>query len=139
MKPIRVFSLAALVLTTQLHAKPLLDEMQNAHGTHKVCERVWISSFGSADEERIGKITAGFGASENGPKIGPELTFGLYMQKFTDASILIIKTAWDDKRLNTDFRPPSAGPYVFKKRNQRASEEALQGKQAQACGGESLA
>ena len=27
--------------------------------------------------------------------------------------ILIIKTAWGGKSLNTDFRPPSAGPYEF--------------------------
>jgi alpha-galactosidase len=35
------------------------------------------------------------------------------MQKFTDAPILLIKTAWGGKSLNTDFRPPGAGPYVF--------------------------
>jgi alpha-galactosidase len=35
------------------------------------------------------------------------------MQKFTDAPILLIKTSWGGKSLNTDFRPPSAGPYVF--------------------------
>jgi len=93
--------------------KPMLDEMVGADGKPKVCERVWISSLGSADEVRTGKLTAGFGASQNGPKIGPEFTFGLYMQKFTDAPILIIKTAWGGKSLNTDFRPPSAGPYVF--------------------------
>jgi alpha-galactosidase len=87
--------------------------MQNADGTPKVCERVWISSLGSADEVKSGKLTAGFGASQNGPKIGPEFTFGLYMQKFTDAPILLIKTAWGGKSLNTDFRSPSAGPYVF--------------------------
>ena len=31
----------------------------------------------------------------------------------TDAPILLIKTSWGGKSLNTDFRPPSAGPYVF--------------------------
>jgi Carbohydrate esterase, sialic acid-specific acetylesterase len=93
--------------------KPMLDEMQNADGSPKVCERVWISSLGSAEIERTGKLTAGFGASQNGPKIGPEFTFGLTMQKLTDAPILLIKTAWGGKSLNTDFRPPSAGPYVF--------------------------
>ena len=125
-KPLQVFILAGQS-NMQGHAKvstfehigmdpatkPMLDEMQNADGTPKVCERVWISSLGSADEEKIGKLTAGFGASQNGPKIGPEFTFGLYMQKFTDAPILIIKTAWGGKSLNTDFRSPSAGPYVF--------------------------
>lgn len=93
--------------------KPMLAEMQNADGTPKVCDRVWISSIGCADAEQTGKLTAGFGASQNGPKIGPEFTFGLYMQKFTDAPILLIKTSWGGKSLNTDFRPPSAGPYLF--------------------------
>jgi hypothetical protein len=125
-KPLQVFILAGQS-NMQGHAKvstfehigmdpatkPMLDEMQNADGTPKVCERVWISSLGSADEVKSGKLTAGFGASQNGPKIGPEFTFGLYMQKFTDAPILLIKTAWGGKSLNTDFRSPSAGPYVF--------------------------
>lgn len=125
-KPLQVFILAGqsnmqghAKISTFEHigmdpaTKPMLDEMQNADGTPKVCERVWISSLGSADEIRTGKLTAGFGASQNGPKIGPEFTFGLTMQKLTDAPILIIKTAWGGKSLNTDFRPPSAGPYVF--------------------------
>lgn len=93
--------------------KPMLDDMLDADGKPKVCERVWISSIGCADEEQTGRLTAGFGASQNGPKIGPEFTFGIYMEKFTDAPILLIKTAWGGKSLNTDFRPPGAGPYVF--------------------------
>jgi hypothetical protein len=72
---------------------------------------VWISSIGCAEAEQTGKLTAGFGASTE--KIGPEFTFGLYMQKFTDAPILLIKTSWGGKSLSTDFRPPSAGPYAF--------------------------
>ena len=125
-KPLQVFILAGQS-NMQGHAKvstfehigmdpatkPMLDEMQNADGTPKVCERVWISSLGSADTVQSGKLTAGFGAAQGAPKIGPEFTFGLYMQKFTDAPILLIKTAWGGKSLNTDFRPPSAGPYVF--------------------------
>jgi alpha-galactosidase len=95
--------------------KPMLAEILGADGQPKVCERVWISSIGCLDgeAEQTGKLTAGFGASQGGPKIGPEFTFGLYMQKFTDAPILLIKTSWGGKSLNTDFRPPSAGPYVF--------------------------
>lgn len=93
--------------------KPMLDEMVDAKGNPKVCERVWISSIGCAEQEQTGRLTAGFGASQNGPKIGPEFTFGLYMEKLTNAPVLIIKTSWGGKSLNTDFRPPSAGPYVF--------------------------
>jgi alpha-galactosidase len=125
-KPLQVFILAGQS-NMQGHAKtstfehvgmdpasrPMLAEMQNADGSPKVCERVWISSIGSADTEQTGLLTTGFGANQNGPKIGPEFTFGLYMRKFTDAPILLIKTAWGGKSLNTDFRPPGAGPYVF--------------------------
>ena len=128
-KPLQVFILAGQS-NMQGHAKvstfehigmdpatkPMLAEMLGADGKPKVCERVWISSIGcGADDktEQTGKLTAGFGASQNGPKIGPEFTFGIYMEKFTDAPILLIKTSWGGKSLNTDFRPPSAGPYVF--------------------------
>lgn len=91
--------------------KPMLDDMLGSDGKPLVCDRVWISSIGSAPAEQIGKLTAGFGASPE--KIGPEFTFGIYTQKLTDAPVLIIKTAWGGKSLHTDFRPPSAGPYVF--------------------------
>ena len=93
--------------------KPMLADMENADGTPKVCEQVWISSLGSSDTVQTGKLTAGFGASQGGPKIGPEFTFGIYTEKQTRAPILLIKTAWGGKSLNTDFRSPSAGPYVF--------------------------
>ncbi len=92
---------------------PILKEMRSADGSPRACEKVWISSIGSADEEQIGKLTAGFGAKVRGPKIGPEFTFGIYMEKLLEEPILIIKTAWGGKSLNTDFRPPSAGPYEF--------------------------
>ena len=94
---------------------PMLKEMQNADGTPKVCQDVWISSVtGSGiDEERHGRLSADYGASGRGPKIGPEYTFGIYTQKLVNEPILIIKTAWGGKSLNTDFRPPSAGKYRF--------------------------
>jgi len=92
---------------------PMLAEMQNPDGSPKVCDQVWISSLGSAEEEKIGKLTAGFGAEPRGPKIGPEFTFGIYAHQWLGEPILLIKTAWGGKSLNTDFRPPSAGPYEF--------------------------
>lgn len=94
--------------------KPLLDAMTGEDGKPKICERVWISSIGCAGDdttEQTGNLTAGFGATKE--KIGPEFTFGLTMEKLTDEPILLIKTSWGGKSLNTDFRPPSAGPYVF--------------------------
>ncbi len=123
-KPLKVFILAGqsnmqghAKVSTFEHigmdpaARPMLAEMLGADGKPKVCERVWISSIGCAEAEQTGKLTAGFGAS--GEKIGPEFTFGIYLGKFTDAPILLIKTSWGGKSLNTDFRSPSAGPYVF--------------------------
>ncbi len=95
---------------------PLLKEMLGADGKPKVCDKVWISSVGCLGDaysdlrEKTGKLTAGFGAPDN--KIGPEFTFGLYMEKQGDP-VLIIKTALGGRSLHTDFRPPSAGPYAW--------------------------
>lgn len=93
---------------------PLLSEMRADDGSLRVCENVWISSIGSSESVKTGQLTAGYGAEARGPKIGPEFTFGIFMEKALDEPILIIKTAWGGKSLNTDFRPPGAGPYVFK-------------------------
>ena len=90
--------------------KPILAEIQTESGQPRVLDDVWISYLSSSGV-KTGKLTTGFGADKN--KIGPELTFGIYMQKRIGQPILIIKTAWGGKSINTDFRPPSAGPYVF--------------------------
>jgi len=104
--------------------KPMLAEMLGKDGKPKVCERVWISSIGCAGtdtQEQTGKLTAGFGAAAD--KIGPEFTFGLTMEKFTDAPILLIKTSWGGKSLHTDFRPPSAGAYPFSEAQRAAFQK----------------
>lgn len=90
---------------------PLLKEMRNSDGSPVVCDNVWISSLGTGKTEKKSKLTVGYGAENAGPKIGPEFTFGIYMQKLVKEPILIIKTSWGGKSLNTDFRPPSAGAY----------------------------
>lgn len=150
-RPLQVFILAGqsnmqghAKVTTFEHigmdpaTKPMLAEMLGADGKPKVCERVWISSIGCAEAEQTGKLTAGFGATTE--KIGPEFTFGLYMQKFADAPILLIKTSWGGKSLNTDFRPPSAGPYVFNEtqlagfQKQNKNVAAMQAEKAKATG-----
>jgi alpha-galactosidase len=133
-KPLKVFILAgqsnmeghAAVSTFDYISKdpltaPMLKEMRNPDGTPRVCDKVWMSYLtgpydGSANGEGLGKLTAGFGArddqpTKNGGKIGPEFTFGIYMEKELKEPILIIKTAWGGRSLNTEFRPPSAGPY----------------------------
>ena len=89
---------------------PLLKEIQTKEGTPRVSDHVWVSYLSNGGEKQ-GKLTTGYGADEN--KIGPELTFGIHMQKMLDEPILIIKAAWGGKSLHTDFRSPSAGPYVF--------------------------
>ena len=100
--------------------KPIYKQMVDATGDPVTCEKVWISYFTGGRDNRgegFGKLTAGYGSrrvpAEMGEKIGPEFTFGIYAQKALQDPILIIKTAWGGKSLHTDFRPPSAGPYVF--------------------------
>ena len=95
--------------------RPILEAMTNADGSPATCTQVWISSIGhdGGEEERHGKLTADFGAAGGEPKIGPEFTFGIYAQKSVQQPVLIIKTAWGGKSLNTDFRSPGAGPYQF--------------------------
>lgn len=128
-KPLKVFILAGQS-NMQGHARvetfdyigddpttaPLLKEMRGADGKPRVLENVWISSIGCLGDaysdltEKTGQLTAGFGAPEN--KIGPEFTFGITLEKLLGEPILLIKTAWGGRSLHTDFRPPSAGPYV---------------------------
>jgi hypothetical protein len=137
-KPLKVFILAgqsnmeghAEIRTFDYIGKdpmtaPLLKEMRNSDGTPRVCDKVWMSYLtgpydGSANGEGLGKLTAGFGERGENPtrlsqKIGPEFTFGIYMEKELNEPILIIKTAWGGRSLNTEFRPPSAGPYKLPK------------------------
>lgn len=93
---------------------PLLELMRKSDGTPKTCERTWIASIGSSETEKTGPLTTGYGPEKNGPKIGPEFTFGIFAEKaFPDQPILLIKTAWGGKSLNTDFRPPGAPAYEF--------------------------
>jgi alpha-galactosidase len=116
---------------------PILKEMRNPDGTPRVCDKVWMSYLtgpydGSANGEGLGKLTTGFGARGAQPtrdcgKIGPEFTFGIYMEKGLAQPILIIKTAWGGRSLNTEFRPPSAGPYKLPKEIQQVWDRHPQG------------
>ncbi|MCE9611146.1 MAG: hypothetical protein K8R23_13205 [Chthoniobacter sp.] len=92
---------------------PILKKMVNDDGTPRTIQDVWISSLGTGEEEKFGKLTTGFGAERSGPKIGPELTFGIYMHEHLGEPILLIKTSWGGKSLCYDFRPPSAGVHPF--------------------------
>jgi hypothetical protein len=126
-KPLKVFILAGQsnmqghvnvstfgAMADDRKTAPILKEMLAADGKAKVCDKVWISSIGCADDdttEQKGNLTAGFGASTE--SIGPEFTFGIYMDKALNEPFLIIKTSWGGKNLHTDFRPPGAGPYEW--------------------------
>ena len=88
---------------------PMLEKMVDGNGIPRVIENVWISSLGTGSEEKFGKLTVGFGSERAGVKIGPELTFGIYMQEHLGEPILLIKTSWGGTSLCHDFRPPSAG------------------------------
>ncbi len=133
-KPLRVFILAGQS-NMEGHAKietfdyladdpatvPLLAQMRDDQGRPRVCEGAWISYLtGNEDNagEGFGLLTAGYGSrrepTQDGGKIGPEFTFGITMDAAFDEPVLLIKTAWGGKSLHTDFRPPSAGPYVFR-------------------------
>ena len=116
---------------------PILREMRNPDGTPRVCDHVWMSYLtgpydGSANGEGLGKLTAGFGArgdqpTRDGGRIGPEFTFGIYMDKAIEQPILIIKAAWGGRSLNTEFRPPGAGPYKLPRQTQEVWDRHPEG------------
>ena len=112
---------------------PMLKDMRGADGKPRVCEKVWISHY-TEDEDLAaasGKLTAGYGGScapgVLGIQIGPEFTFGIYMQKMLDEAILIIKTAWGGKDLYCDFYPPRAATpaYTIKPKGGKEREVGL--------------
>jgi alpha-galactosidase len=129
---------------------PLLKMMRGADGKPTVADHTWISYLtghyeGNTNGEGTGKLTAGFGSrgsnpTQDGGKIGPEFTFGLTMDAALKEPVLLIKTAWGGRSLNTEFRPPSAGPYVFNEaqieqmKKQGKDVEAEKAKKAKECG-----
>ena len=144
-KPLKVFLLAGQS-NMQGHANvstfddlandpktaPLLKDMRDKEGKPTVCDQVWITSVGCLGNayddlsEQTGKLTAGFGAGGK-VNIGPEFTFGLTLQKHLNEPVLIIKTSWGGRSLHTDFRSPSAGPFVLAKETQKIWDENPKG------------
>jgi alpha-galactosidase len=150
-KPLKVFILCgqsnmeghAQTMTFPAIAKdPKTAEMYklmvDAKGQAVVCDNVRISYTygdfsGAPVGKKAGKLTAGFGSQHHigTGKIGPEFTFGIYMQKMLNEPILLIKTAWGGKSLHTDFRSPSAGPDVVNvptDEKKKAAKKAATGK-----------
>jgi alpha-galactosidase len=107
----------------------LYKEIVDSDGKPVVCDDVWISfSYGDFSGNPVGKksgkLTTGFGSQHHvgTGKIGPELTFGIYMQKLSKEPILLIKNAWGGKSLMVDFRPPSAGEITDEKAKENAGK-----------------
>ena len=94
---------------------PLLGEMQHQDGTPRVCQSVWISSL-STNGIKEGALTTGFGADGN--KIGPELTFGITVQKMLGGPILLIRPPGEGKVCIRISGPQVPGPmYLVKPRS----------------------
>ena len=115
----------------------IYKEMVDADGKPIVCENVWIAySYGDFGGNPVGtktgKLTAGWGSQHHigTGKIGPELTFGIYMNKLLGEPILLIKTAWGGKSLHTDFRSPSGGEYVWPEPDKVTDEKKAAKKEA---------
>jgi hypothetical protein len=143
-KPLKVFILAgqsnmqghASVATFDSLADdpktaPLLKMMQDDDGKPTTCKNTWITSVGCLGDaysdltEATGKLTVGYGAPDE--KIGPEFTFGLTLEAKLKEPVLIIKTSWGGRSLHTDFRPPSAGPFVLAMETQKLWDQYPQG------------
>lgn len=107
----------------------LYKVMVDAEGNPALIDNVWISfSYGDFPGNPVGKkagqLTAGYGSQHHvgTGKIGPELTFGIYINKLTNEPILLIKNAWGGKSLMVDFRPPSAGEIADEKAKDKAGK-----------------
>ena len=115
---------------------PMLKMMKGSDGKPTVSEGARITYLTGANDKNFvlsGKLTAGYGSmwgqdpTKPGRNIGPEFTFGLTMDAAFDEPVLIIKAAWGGKSLHTDFRSPSAGPYVMPARTRELWERHPQG------------
>ena len=100
---------------------PLLKQMRGADGKPTVCDHVWISYLtGNRRHQRRGNrqahrrlrlaAEARRRMAERSARSSPSAS---RWTRRSTSRCLIIKTAWGGRSLNTDFRPPSAGPYEF--------------------------
>ena len=107
----------------------LYKAMVGPDGEPVVCDDVWIAySYGDFSGNPVGKksgkLTAGYGSQHHvgTGKIGPEFTFGIYMNKALGEPILLIKDSWGGKSLKVDFRPPSGGEPEDEKSKEKAGK-----------------
>ena len=111
---------------------PLLKKMQNADGKPAGLRR----RLDLVSDRRGEAATARDRQADRGLRRAPQSGRGrrqdrsrvhlrhLRWQRRIDGPILIIKTAWGGKSLHTDFRPPSAGPYVFNETSSSSSRSS---------------
>ena len=103
-------------------AKALHDKIVDDKGKPRVYSNVYITAVserGTSPQKKNGTLTVGYGkALTDESSFGPELGFGITMAENLNEPILIIKTAWGGKSLNTDFRAPSSGAYELPKERQ---------------------
>jgi len=107
-------------LKTDDTTKRFYDAIVDEAGKPREIDRVWISYLNEGGREKgvivksrvkSGPLKHGYGAAGGG-QMGPELGFGIAMSELYDGPILIIKAAFGGTSLNTDWRPPSAGPWT---------------------------
>ena len=91
---------------------PQYKHLKNADGTWAVRDDVWITYQRENTPMLLGPLGLGYSAYGDAHHFGAELQFGHVVGNALNNQVLLIKTAWGGKSLNTDFRPPSAGGQV---------------------------
>jgi alpha-galactosidase len=113
--------------------KALHDKILDAKGIPRTNEQVRIVAYSGAGKDgtgakKQGPLTMGYGSALGDDDVcGPELAFGITMQELLGEPVLLIKTSWGGKSLNTDFRPPSAGRYKLSAKTQEAWDKHSDG------------
>lgn len=88
--------------------------VKDAYGVYFTAGDMGKGSKGILSELVVnqGPLKPGYGTNTtSNTTFGSDYTFGIYMQKYLNEPILIIKTAWGGRDLLSQFRSPSAGPY----------------------------
>jgi hypothetical protein len=70
---------------------------------------VWIVNLSYPGKEKQGWLTTGYGASDG--HIGPEYAFGFTVGDYYEDPVLLIKSAWGGRSLQTNFLSPSSKKY----------------------------
>jgi hypothetical protein len=102
-----------LVSLLQDKAKaPMLKHLIDAKGEWVERDDVWVYDVNEGGTTK-GPLQTGYGWEPwNRNVFGPELQAGHVLGNYYSNQVLIIKTAWGGKSLQTDFRPPSSGGKV---------------------------